>query len=139
MRYIYDKLLEDNLKKSLRESVVGVFYIINDEIYSDTTSLRNADEYGNFYNYGSHYDFYYDELVPYYTDMPWLKEIDYDYYPRGRVVYDRNQHKYILYIDPSLENDHYINMIAREFGLQNGGFYVDTEDEHYTHTGKDVV
>ena len=135
-RYIYNKLIEDNVR-DLRESAVGVFYVINDEIYSDATNVRNAEEYGNSFTYGSHYDFYYDELAKYY-DMPWLKYIDYDYYPRGRVIFDKNANKYVLYMDPALETPHYIDMIAQEFGLHNNGFYID-HDEHYVHSGKDVV
>lgn len=134
--YIYNKLREDNNSKKLVESAVGVFYIINGEIYSDATSLRNSEQYGDSYSYGSHYDFYYDELSKYY-DMPWLKDIDYDYYPRGRVIFDKSKNKYILYLDPSLENPEDIQMIADEFGLHNGGFYIG-HDEHYTHSGKDV-
>lgn len=135
--YIYNKLVEDNVR-DLRESAVGVFYIINDEIYSDATNVRNADEYGQSYTYGSHYDFYYDELAKYY-DMPWLEEIDYDYYPRGRVIFRKDLNKYVLFLDPDLDKPKYVDMIAQEFGLHNGGFYVDTEDEHYAHSGKDVL
>lgn len=136
--YIYNKLKENNnSNKRLDEAVVGVFYIINGEIYSDATRLNNAEEYGNYYQYGSHYDFYYNELAKYY-DMPYLSRLDYDYYPRGRVVFDRNQHKYILYLDKSLETPEYIQMIADEFGLQNGGFYIGN-DEHYTHQSKEAV
>lgn len=137
MRYLYNNLNEDHRSTRMDESSVGVFYIINDEIYSDTASLRNAEEYGGMLNYGSHYDFYYDELCKYYG-MPWLKDLDYDYYPRGRVIFDRNEHKYVLYLDPALETDHYISMIADEFDLHNGGFYID-HDEHYKHSGKDVA
>lgn len=135
--YIYNKLVEDNVR-DLRESAVGVFYIINDEIYSDATNVRNADKYGQSYTYGSHYDFYYDELAKYY-DMPWLKEIDYDYYPRGRVIFRKDLNKYVLFLDPDLDKPKYVDMIAQEFGLHNGGFYVDTEDEHYAHSGEDVL
>jgi len=137
MRRIYNELIENNVR-DLRESAVGVFYIINDEIYSDATTVRNAEAYNNKYTYGVHYDFYYDELAKYY-DMPWLNDVDYDYYPRGRVIFDKDENKYILYIDPVLNTPKYISMIADEFGLHNGGFYVDTDDEHYSHTGHDVA
>ncbi len=124
--------LYTTLRESHRfdEGVVGVFFYINGEVQADTANLRDADTYGGFYNYGSHYEAW-DDIYDLYRRGELVN--DYGYYPRGRVVFDRNLHKYILYIDPVLNTPKRIQKIADEFGLSNGGFYVDTDDEHYSH------
>lgn len=130
MHELYNGLNESNSKR-IDEAHVGVFYYIHGDVYADSSSIRNADQYGGFVNYGSHYDFWEDELTDYI--LPGERSHDYAYYPRGRVVFSQELHKYILYIDEILANPPIIQKIADEFGLSNGSFYVDTDDEHYRH------
>ena len=90
----------DSIIKKLRESRVGAFYFIGNKIISNSVPLKDGDTYGDFTNYSSHWDLW-KSLV---REYPEYKYFDYDYYPRGRVVFDRKRWKYILYIDLTFLN-----------------------------------
>ena len=110
----------------LDEGKVGAFYFLGDHILSNAADVRDAEEYGGFVNYSSHWDLWSAFLRKY----PDYKYLDYDYFPRGRIVFDKNIHKYILYIDPKLNSRKYLDKIEDEFGLTRSS-YVFGEDEHY--------
>jgi len=123
-----DPIVESLMKKHrLVEANVGVFYYIFNKLYSDDVSVRDGDTYGGFVNYGSHYDFW-RELS---RTSRMFSDAAYDSFPRGRVIFDKNQNKYIIYIDKKLDNPTVIDKIADKFGLRSGSYIVNSEDEHY--------
>lgn len=124
MKEIVDKLIES---KRLRESRVGAFYFIGNKIISNDIDVRDADEYGGFKNYSSHWDLWRAFLKEY----PEYDSLDYDYFPRGRVVFDGNKHKYVLYLDSKLTEPKYLNKIKSQYRLSSGSF-IFGDDEHYT-------
>ena len=116
----------DSIIKKLRESRVGAFYFIGNKIISNSVPLKDGDTYGDFTNYSSHWDLW-KSLV---REYPEYKYFDYDYYPRGRVVFDRKRWKYILYIDPKLNSPKYLDKIESAYGLRKGSYEIG-KDEHY--------
>jgi len=108
---------------------VGIFYVINSELYSDTTPTIEAEDLGDFKTHPiEHYKFW--NLL---TRYALKKDIDtsYDFYPRGRVVYNKVKDHYILYLDRCLiKNKQVINKIIREFHLPTRKYSLE-DDEHY--------
>lgn len=111
----------------LDESKVGAFFMVNGDILSNDIDVRDGDEYGNFVNYSSHWDLW-RAAQKYY---PELRKIEYDTFPRGRVVFDKVNNKYIIYLDPKLNNPIDIEIITIQYNLKNGSYIVNDKDEHY--------
>lgn len=124
MEEIIRRLQENRV---LNESKVGAFFIVNGDILSNEVDVRDGESYGDFVNYSSHWDLW-RAAQRYY---PALKNIEYDTFPRGRVVYNSKTRKYIIYIDPKLNNEIDIDLIADRFDLRAGSYVIDDSDEHY--------
>lgn len=124
MEEIIRRLQENRV---LNESKVGAFFIVNGDILSNEVDVRDGESYGDFVNYSSHWDLW-RAAQRYY---PVLRKIEYDTFPRGRVVYNSKIKKYIIYIDPKLNNEIDIDLIADRFDLRVGSYIVDDSDEHY--------
>lgn len=124
MEEIIRRLQENRV---LNESKVGAFFIVNGDILSNEVDVRDGESYGDFVNYSSHWDLW-RAAQKYY---PVLRKIEYDTFPRGRVVYNSKIKKYIIYIDPKLNNEIDIDLIADRFNLRVGSYIIDDSDEHY--------
>lgn len=111
----------------LLESKVGAFFIVNGDILSNEVDVRQGDSYGDFVNYSSHWDLWKAAQRAY----PQLLNIDYDTFPRGRVVYNKSIRKSIIYLDPKLNNEIDIELVTDRFRIKNGTYIVDDQDEHY--------
>ena len=86
-----DSTREQSEKISI--AMVGPFYLMNGAIRAHTISLDNAEDYGDFKTCSySHNDFWHNELK---GDMPY----DFDYFPRGRVVFNNKSGVFIVYTD----------------------------------------
>jgi hypothetical protein len=108
---------------------VGIFYVINSDLYSDTTPTKEAEDYGDFRTHPYAHCKFWNLL----TRHVLKKDIDtsYDFYPRGRVVYNKVKDHYILYLDRCLiKNKQVINKIIREFHLRTRKYSLE-DDEHY--------
>lgn len=108
---------------------IGPFYLIDGVVYADTESVRDvfATSQGFKDSDNTHYQ-YWKSLQTY---LPELKMIDYDYYPRGRVVYNTNDNKYYLYADKCiLSNKDYLHSVFDELGLRSSQVIIG-DDEHY--------
>lgn len=119
----------------LRESKVGAFYFIGNHIVSNNIDMRDGDSYGDYVNYSSHWDLWKSFLRVY----PEYKYLDYDYFPRGRVVFDKKNWKYVLYIDDKIKSKEYLDKIETHYNLSKGS-YEFGNDEHYqsTQTVEDI-
>lgn len=123
---IVKKLYEN---KKLLESKVGAFYFIGNKIISNDIDVRDGEEYGDYVNYSSHWDLWRAFLKEY----PEYKYLDYDYFPRGRVIFDKKNWKYILYIDNKLNTPKYLDKIESQYRLRKGTYEIG-KDEHYDST-----
>lgn len=121
-------IIEAIHKRTLNEGLIGPFYYIDGEVYSDATSIRAGEEYGDFVTYGSHWDFFNDEIVEY---IPNATSHDYDFYPRGRSVFNTADRKFHLYV-PDNFSDSQIADVMGEFALSRTNTVVHKEDEHYS-------
>jgi hypothetical protein len=76
--------------------MVGIFWLIENRLVLDTTLLSEAEPYGDCLTHGnSHINFW--------TEQQGLgtvsHDIEYEEYPRGRVVYHKKAQRFALYAD----------------------------------------
>jgi len=112
------------MNKNLDEMSVGLFFYFDDEFSFIGTNLDKADTYGAFKIYNeSHFEAW-DRLMS--RAKVNGRYVDYDYYPRGRVVYNQKLEEFIIYYDRCIESQ------IEELSKQYEGFNYRTEiDEHY--------
>jgi hypothetical protein len=107
---------------------VGIFFKVANDFLVDAVPLEAGEPYGDAVQHGGHYDFH-ELLRPAVPTERLFKAHDYDYYPRGRVVYFPKRRVFALYADPCMTPGQ-INRVIDLFGL--GGQTVElTNDEHY--------
>jgi hypothetical protein len=104
--------------------MIGPFFRVRGKLKAQTISLTEAEDYGDYLTTSvSH-------------DEVWRKifgrgaAVDFDYFPRGRVVYNKRTERYTVYIDKCLDTPELIEEIAAAFGLQDSVYNVEF-DEHY--------
>lgn len=81
----------------MKQQTVGIFFVVNGHILLHTCAHAQAEQYGVFLNYSlSH-------------DEVWRKEyqrhygVAFDYYPRGRILYDQERHITRIFYDRCIE------------------------------------
>lgn len=119
--------IERAITRRLHESKVGAFYIIGGKIASNDVPVRDGESYGDFVNYSSHWDLW--KAIQ--RVHPELRKYDYADFPRGRIVYNKKENKYIMYLDPKLKKTEYINLIKSRYNLRAGSYHFGN-DEHYS-------
>ena len=104
--------------------LIGIFFYVEGKLLTCTTELDKADSYGDFL------------VSPFSHDSAWNNhfkkgtDVDFDYYPRGRLIYSRSKNEYIIYIDKCLDSPEIIVDIRQSFQLDNVKCTV-SFDEHY--------
>jgi hypothetical protein len=121
---------------------VGIFWGIPEPggswtILVDTTSLAKAEPYGDFLTHPrGHYEVWtrWQEMrtaaIANRFILEAIADHEYEFFPRGRIVYNTGTSSFILYADRCLQQEATIARIASEFGLAAGTFVV-RSDEHY--------
>jgi hypothetical protein len=107
---------------------VGIFFKIENECLIDAAPVTNGEPYGDAIQYGGHYDFH-EHLIPATLIERRFKARDYDFHPRGRVVFFPAKNLFRLYIDPCLTQDD-IKRLTELFELTDAQIETAT-DEHY--------
>ncbi|MBC8018766.1 MAG: hypothetical protein H7X83_09640 [Verrucomicrobia bacterium] len=107
---------------------VGIFFKISRDFLTDSVPLSDGDLYGDAVGYSGHYDFH-ENLDPSTPAECRFKAHDYDYYPRGRVVYFPKKNSFVLYTDPCLTPDDIIHLIC--LFVLDGQTVEVAGDEHY--------
>lgn len=117
--------IENDLKES-RVPEVGIFYVIDGTVYAQSDQIRDLKaSQGNYDSDGSHYEFWKSMRFL----MPEMYDIDYDYYPRGRIVYKSEEDKFYIYLDKCI-TDEERDSIIDEFNLPRSKVKFEY-DEHY--------
>lgn len=102
------------------DNQVGLFFIVCNDLLLHSCEFAESEPYGDFLNYPlSHDEIWRGNYQKKY-------HVDFDYYPRGRIVYNKSEQRYILYYDGCIENE------AKE--LQNRFSDIACQisrDEHY--------
>ena len=118
--------LDYEITKKLRDELqVGLFFYVNEKFAFSGCSLVDAESYGDFLIYPeSHL-----EVWDRYECLSYTKHkvrVDYDYYPRGRVVYRKTDDLFIIYYDSCVESE--LDRLIRDY---EGFNYITELDEHY--------
>jgi hypothetical protein len=99
---------------------VGLFFVVGGVLLMHSCPIEDIEPYVKFINY------------PESHDEVWQREyamkfgVDFDYFPRGRIVYNIRTEKYLLYHDPCISD------IAESLRkLYPEGTCITALDEHY--------
>lgn len=95
---------------------VGVFFVIGDELFIESTPLSSAESYGDdsLIHPGDHASFWKQVIKV----KESLSGTSYDYFPRGRVLFNVKEAQYWVYVDRCTHTDPVmIGEIVCEFGL----------------------
>ncbi len=111
---------------------VGIYWAVNGIIVGDAVYLDEAEEYGDALQYGGHYDFW-EQLKPTNGVEKKLKSHDYDYYPRGRMLFFPKRKTARLYVDRCMDND-VLQAALRFFEILEYQVEIET-DAHYRCAG----
>lgn len=111
---------------------VGIYFKVQKGFIIDAVPVEAGEAYGEAIGHSGHYDFH-ERLIPTMPNERSFKTHDYDYYPRGRVVFFPGRNTFILYADPCLTPDD-INRVKNIFGL-DGHVVEVADDEHYRCAG----
>jgi len=119
-------------KALIMNPLVGIYFVVKDQILHDSVTLENAEAYGDALQHGGHNDFH-EDLAPQSPIERLFKTRPYDFYPRGRVVYFQQTGKFRLYVDKCLDEET-IQKVIETFCLAD--LDIETEpDEHYKCAG----
>jgi hypothetical protein len=110
---------------------VGIFFRVGEAWIVDAVAVRDGDPYGDAVQHGGHHD-YWEALLPRTRAERRFKAHDYDYYPRGRVVYYPTAQTYRVYVDNCLTAAERREVLAA-FGLAAESVEVEGNDDgtHY--------
>lgn len=106
---------------------IGIFFVVDGALISDTLSVEQCQQYGDHAEHGGHYD-YWSKLEPTTVIESAFKAHAYDYFPRGRVVLDIKHHQVKLYADRCIDAA-VLSTINTEFELPNNTRI--SYDQHY--------
>ncbi len=109
-------------------SKVGIFFKVSNDFLIDALPVNSGEPYGDAIQYSGHYDFH-EALLPKSPAEFSFKSHDYDFYPRGRVVYFQASESFTLYSDPCLTQED-IGRLINLFNL-DGQKIIIASDEHY--------
>lgn len=107
---------------------VGIFFRIGSTYIIDAVPLASGEPYADAIQHGGHYDFH-ETLVPEKPHEHRFKTHDYDYYPRGRVIFFPGKKCFVLYADPCLTLDD-IHQVIDLFAI-DGQVVEVAGDDHY--------
>ena len=109
---------------------VGIFWLVGERLILDASPLSEADPYGDCLTHrNSHIDYWTEQqslgAVP--------KEMEYEEPPRGRVVFNRKNERFMLYADRCiLDKSAVVNLIKELMHLPSDRTDVGT-DGHFGH------
>jgi hypothetical protein len=108
-------------------SHVGIFFVIEGVVVRDSVSIEKGQPYGDHVEHGGHYD-YWLNLAPVNVPESTFKAHAYDYFPRGRVVFDSQHQQMKLYIDRCIKGATF-TAIREEFAMPQDTLI--SYDAHY--------
>ena len=106
---------------------IGIFFVVDSVVIHDALPIEQGERYGDCVEHGAHYD-YWLSLKPTTVAESAFKSHAYDYYPRGRAIFDVKHNQVRLYVDHCIDAAALV-AIRKVFTLPNNtriGY-----DEHY--------
>lgn len=99
---------------------VCLFFYVHGEFLIHGCSLSEAEVYGNFLVYpDSHFEIWEKHYTKKYG-------VDFDFFPRGRITYSKEEKQYLLYYDDCIKNE-----IQTVIDAYYDGDVLLKQDEHY--------
>lgn len=99
--------------------MVNIFFKVNSKFIIHKCENKEADKYGDFLNYPKSHMEIWDEF--YYQKY----HVDFDFFPRGRVVYNLKEACYYIYHDKCITD---LTEILEQYRTEN---YKICKDYHY--------
>lgn len=99
---------------------VGLFFCVDGKFFFYKCLLSEAESYGDFLNYPASHD------AVWRRNHAQKYHVDFDYYPRGRVVYRKSDGIFLIYYDRCIEKG--IGEILAYYAGQDVKLQT---DEHY--------
>jgi len=107
---------------------VGLFYVVDGELFWEGIPIRYAEGSIRYKIYPKMHPTYWKDIL---KDHPEWKKYDAYYFPRGRVVYDKDIKKYDLVADKRITNDPaMVDKIISRMKLPKNNTII-TNDNHY--------
>jgi len=118
------------IKKAVNEGVpeVGIFWYFQGQIIQSSLPYTEGVDIGDGYINGPADHYLYWEQAKKWNSA--IRDYEYDEVPRGRVIYNSNQRKFIVRISRALNSSNILSMILREFSLRSANTKV-VLDDHY--------
>jgi hypothetical protein len=110
-----------------RTPMVGPFFFIDNNLYDSAEYVTEVPSIRGYSDGSDSHCKFWAFLQGIY---PELRNVDYDYWPRGRVVYDGNSDRYNIIVDRDINDKKHIDEIIDTFYLPRNKCVVNT-DEHY--------
>ncbi|MBE6651764.1 MAG: hypothetical protein E7613_10700 [Ruminococcaceae bacterium] len=98
----------------------ALFFYVNGELMFHSCSLDEGEPYGDFLNYPYSHMKIWDK----YYKRKYI--VDFDYYPRGRVIYRKTDDTFLIYYDKCIEP--YIGLVTEKYMECKTELHY---DEHY--------
>jgi hypothetical protein len=114
--------------KEKKKPEIGIFYLLNGRIVSETAPVADVKPSGGIRAYPrQHYELW-SELQ---NGNPDLADLDCYALPRGRVIYNENVRKFQILADKHIfERDALVDFVIGDFGLDRSNVQL-REDDHY--------
>ncbi len=100
---------------------VGLFFVAEGALLLHTCPLSEAEHHGIFYNFPESHMRVWNRLYAKKYD------VDFDYYPRGRILYRETDDTFLIYKDRCIGGEFDDRLTAA-----CGGKWIFAEDEHYS-------
>ena len=120
--------MKENIYGSTNSRLLAVFWYINGEFYGyeDTLKGDSVEQFGDFLQID----------LDHFTEWPILRnlynlpKVEYDEYPRGRIMFDIKIHKFIVVGSKAIVEDSEVQRkVLDYYGLPNTTIF--EWDEHY--------
>lgn len=108
---------------------IGIFWYYNNKVIGKTYNLSEAEKYGDFLSpILGHYD-YWEKIQ---KEFPELYYEEYEYIPRGRIVYDTTKNHFVLLSSKKIiKNIIILKAIKVFFSIPEDAKFVTKSDLHY--------
>lgn len=100
---------------------VGIFFVADGELLLHTCPLECGEQYGDFVNFKDSHMSVWDKNYRH------KYKVDFDYYPRGRIVYRKTDDTFLIYKDKCIGD-----LFDKTLIDTCKGRCVFAEDEHYS-------
>lgn len=110
--------------------MIGIFLVVENEILLDAVADSEGPSFGALRQHGEHYAFW-EQCIRKRTAESLFKSHAYDFYPRGRIVFDPSRNTHILYVDRCIPTA-IRALIVERFALTR---HVVRGDHHYRCAG----